>query len=176
MSDLAQPVGPGDHVRGPADPAGRRPVTVVEYGDVECPYCRRLEPVLRQLLEQRPHVRLVYRHFPLVHEHPHAYSAALALEAAAEQGRFWQLHDLLLADGAALGRRALAAYAEQLGLEPARLLRPAAERYDADVRDDVDGGLDSGVQGTPTVFVEGVRLPGMPDLAVLLDAVDGAGA
>jgi NhaA family Na+:H+ antiporter len=91
MTYLSLPVGPRDHARGPADAA----VTVVEYADVQCPYCRQLEPVLQQLLTQRPRVRLVYRHFPLVQEHPYAYSAALALEAAAAHGR-WQLHDRLL--------------------------------------------------------------------------------
>lgn len=166
--DLAVPVTADDHARGPDDAA----VTVVEYADVQCPFCRRLEPVLRQLLDQRPRVRLVYRHFPLVHEHPYAYSAALALEAAARAGRFWDLHDRLLREDAPLGRRALADHAQAVGLDPARLLRPAAEKYDADVREDVDGGLDSGVQGTPTVFVGGVRLDGVPDLGDLLRAVD----
>jgi protein-disulfide isomerase len=101
MSDLRIPVGFTDHSRG-SDETG---VTVVEYGDVECPYCRDLEPVLRWLLEHRSDVRLVYRHFPLVDVHPHAYAAALALEAAALQGRFWDLHDLLLAPGAPWGVR-----------------------------------------------------------------------
>lgn len=166
--DLAVPVGPDDHVRGAAD----APVTVVEYADAQCPYCRRFEGVLTRLLEQRPGVRLVYRHFPLVHEHPYAYSAALAMEAAARAGRFWELHDLLVREDAPLGRGALTGYAGQLGLPAATLLRPAADRYDADVRDDVDGGLDSGVEGTPAVFVEGVRLPGVPGLDELRRAVD----
>lgn len=167
--DLSLPVGVRDHVRGPVT----APVTVVQYADVECPYCRRLEPELRQLLAQRDDVRLVFRHFPLVDTHPHAYSAALALEAAAVKGRFWELHDLLL-DMQLLGRRGLTRAAEQLGLAPEALLRPASERWDAKVRDDYDSGVASGVAGTPALFVNGERLDGDPSLRRLLEAVDAA--
>jgi NhaA family Na+:H+ antiporter len=172
MTDLTVPVGPGDHVRGPQDAA----VTVVEYADVECPYCRRLEPVLRRLIEQRDDVRLVYRHFPLVREHPHAYSAALALEAAAEHGRFWQLHDVLFAEGSRLGRRGLAEHAERLGLDPAEVLRPASERFDAAVREDFASGTASGVEGTPGLFVDGLRFRRSMTLQQLSDAVQRAAA
>ena len=168
--DLVLPVGPRDHVRGPRDAA----VTVVMYGDVECPYCGRVELVLRQLLDRRPELRLVFRHFPLVDVHPSAYSAALALEAAAEAGRFWELHDLLYADQEHQGRRQLATYAVQLGLDPDSLLRPATERYDQRVRDDYDSGVASGVEGTPALFVDGLRFQGGPSLARLEAAVDGA--
>lgn len=171
MTFLSLPVGPRDHVRGPSDAA----VTVVEYADAECPYCRRLEPVLRQVLEQRPGVRLVYRHFPLVQEHPHAYAAALALEAAGHRGRFWELHDRLL-DGGELGRRGLAEHARQLGLDPEQLLRPASEVHDAKVREDFQSAVDSGVQGTPALFVDELRLLRTPTLQQLLDAVDRAAA
>ena len=172
MTDLSLPVGPGDHIRGAADAA----VTLVEYADVQCPYCRRLEPVLQQLLARRPRVRSVYRHFPLVREHPFAYSAALALEAAAQQGRFWELHDRMLSEPARLGRRGLAEHATQLGLDPAELLRPASEQHDAKVREDFQSGIDSGVQGTPGVFVNGLRLLRTPTLPQLFDAVDRAAA
>jgi protein-disulfide isomerase len=172
MTDLTLPVGPCDHLRGRRD----APVTIVEYADVECPYCGRVEPVLSELLAQRDDVRLVYRHFPLVEVHPHAYSAALALEAAAESGRFWELHDLLLADQERLGRRRLAECAEQLGLAPESLLRPASERYDQRVRDDFDSGVASGVEGTPALFVDGVRFEGGPSLARVTAAVERARA
>jgi NhaA family Na+:H+ antiporter len=172
MTFLTLPVGPRDHVRGTADAA----VTVVEYADVECPYCRQLHAVLHDVLAQRPGVRLVYRHFPLVQEHPHAYSAALALEAAAQHGRFWELHDRLLSEPARLGRRAVAEHATELGLDPAELLRPASEQHDAKVREDFQSGVDSGVQGTPAVFIDGLRLLRTPTLAQLLDAVDRAAA
>ncbi|MEX2289147.1 MAG: thioredoxin domain-containing protein [Mycobacteriales bacterium] len=172
MTYLSLPVGPRDHVRGAAEAA----VTLVEYADVECPYCRRLEPVLREVLAQRPAVRLVYRHFPLVQEHPHAYSAALALEAAGQHGRFWELHDRLLSEPARLGRRVLAHHASELGLDPAELLRPASEEHDAKVREDFRSGVDSGVQGTPGLFVDELRLLRTPTLPQLLGAVDRAAA
>lgn len=168
--DLTLPVGPRDHVRGRRD----APVTIVEYADVECPYCGRVEPVLQELLAQRDDVRLVYRHFPLVDVHPHAFSAALALEAAAEQGMFWELHDRLFADQESLGRAGYARHAESLGLDPERLLRPASERHDSRVRDDFDSGVASGVQGTPALFVDGVRFEGGPSLKRVLEAVDRA--
>jgi Na+:H+ antiporter, NhaA family len=166
--DLAVPVTPLDHVRGPREAA----VTVVEYADVECPYCGRLEPVLRALLAGRDDVRLVYRHFPLVDVHPHAYSAALALEAAGEV--FWELHDRLYADQDHLGRSAITRHAGELGLDPERLLRPAAEQHDQKVRDDFAGGVAGGVEATPTLFVDGVRFQGGPSLARLTAAVDAA--
>jgi protein-disulfide isomerase len=172
MTFLTLPVGSRDHVRGSTDAA----VTLVEYADVECPYCRQLGPVLREVLAQRPGVRLVYRHFPLVPEHPYAYSAALALEAAARHVRFWELHDRLLSEPARLGRRALAEHATELGLDPVELLRPVSEQHDAKVREDFQSGVDSGVQGTPGVFVDGLRLLRTPTLAQLLDAVDRAAA
>lgn len=172
MTDLSLPVGRRDHVRGAADAV----VTLVEYADVQCPYCRGLEPVLQQVLAQRPQVRLVYRHFPLVREHPFAYSAALALEAAAQQDRFWELHDRLLAGPAELGRSALAADATQLGIDTAELLRPASERHDPKVREDFQSGVDSGVQGTPALFVDGLRVLRTPSLPQLLDAVDRVAA
>lgn len=172
MTELLHPVTDRDHVRGPAD----APVTLVEYGDVECPYCRSLEPDLRTLLDERADVRLVFRHFPLVAVHPHAYSAALALEAAAEHDLFWPLHDLLLRPDAPLGRAALTGYATQLGLPAEAILRPESERFDARVREQFEGGVDSGVEGTPTLFVNGVRLRRSPTLAHLRTAVDAAAA
>jgi protein-disulfide isomerase len=172
MTFLSLPVGSRDHVRGSADAA----VTLVEYADVECPYCRQLAPLLREVLARRPGVRLVYRHFPLVQEHPYAYSAALALEAAAQHGRFWELHDRLLSEPARLGRRSLAEHATQLGLNPVELLRPASEQHDTKVREDFQSGVDSAVQGTPGVFVNELRLLRTPTLPQLLDAVDRAAA
>ena len=164
---LSLPVGRRDHVRGRADAA----VTLVEYADFECPECARVEPVLRQLLDRRDDVRLVYRHFPLVDVHPGAYSAALAVEVAAEAGLFWELHDLLFENQASLGRRTLARCAEQLGLGPDSVLRPASERFDVRVREDHDSGIASDVQGTPTLFVNGTRFDGGPSLARLEAAV-----
>jgi NhaA family Na+:H+ antiporter len=167
---LTLPVGPRDHVRGRLD----APVTLVEYADLECPECGRLEPVLRTLLDRHDEVRLVYRHFPLVEVHPSAYSAALAVEAAGAAGQFWQLHDLLFDNQAALGRRNLARYAEQLGLDPDSVLRPASERFDAKVREDFDSGLASEVAGTPTLFLDGQVVQGALTLNRLEAAVTRA--
>lgn len=170
QGELATPVGPADHVRGPR----RAAVTVVEYADVECPYCGRLEPVLRALLSQEGDVRLAYRHFPLVSVHPHAYSAALALEAAAVAGRFWELHDRLFAAQDALGRRHLAEHAGALGVDPDSVLRPASEVHDQRVRDDFASGTASGVDGTPALFLDGQRFTGRPTLERLTEAVERA--
>ena len=166
MSDLTLPVGARDHVRGPSDAA----VTIVEYGDVECPYCARLEPVLTELLATRDDVRVVWRHFPLVESHPHAYSAALALEAAGEA--FWELHDRFLANQDDLGRRGITAAAADLGLDPEQLLRPASEVHDARVREDFESGVASGVEGTPALFLNGERFEGGPSLRRLTEALE----
>src|SRR5207302_11161850 len=121
--DLADPVDPErDHLRGPVD----APVTVLEYGDFECPYCGQAEPVVRELLREHGEVAYVWRHLPLNDVHPNAQRAAEAAEAAAKQGAFWEMHDLLLERQAALGHRDLLGYAEQLGLD--------AERFEEDLR------------------------------------------
>jgi len=164
---LTLPVGPRDHVRGRPD----APVTIVEYADVECPSCGRFEPVIRELLATRDDLRFVYRHFPLVDVHPHAYSSALALEAAGAHGRFWELHDLLFDHQDDLGRRSLARHAESLGLDPESVLRPASEQYDGRVREDFASGTDSGVEGTPALFVNGERFEGGPSLARVTAAI-----
>ena len=163
-----------DHVRGPVRGA---PVTVVEYGDFECPYCGRAEPVVRELLRDFGDVRYVWRHLPLNDVHPHAQLAAEASEAAADQGAFWEMHDLLLEHQDALRPRDLIGYAEQLGLDVARFtddLRTNAGA--ARVAEDVDSADLSGVSGTPTFFVNGRRHYGAYDIATLSAAVRAAGA
>ena len=163
-----------DHVREPVRDA---PVTVVEYGDFECPYCGRAEPVVRELLRDFGDVRYVWRHLPLNDVHPHAQLAAEASEAAADQGAFWEMHDLLLEHQDALRPRDLTGYAEQLGLDVARFtddLRTNAGA--ARVAEDVDSADLSGVSGTPTFFVNGRRHYGAYDIATLSAAVRAAGA
>jgi len=151
--DLAIAVSATDHALGPAHAA----VTIVEYGDFECPNCKQAAPAVKLLLEQHAgSVRLVYRHFPLEEVHPHAMHAALVAEAAGAQGRFWQMHDLLFENQRHLKHHQLREYAEKLELD--------MERYDAEMRDElylqrvrehVDGGKRSGVRATPTFFVNG---------------------
>lgn len=170
--DLAVPVDPDrDHVRGPRE----APVTVVEYGDFECPYCGRAEPAVRDLLASDGDVRYVWRHFPLDDVHVHARLAAVAAEAAAAQGRFWEMHDLLFAHQDALRPSDLSGYAEELGLDAERFHRDLAERAGAArVTADEESADLGGVSGTPTFFVNGRRYQGAFDLAGLTAAVRAA--
>jgi protein-disulfide isomerase len=151
--DLMVPVSPTDHVRGET----HAPVTVVEYGDFECPMCRSAEPGVRMLLDARPGaVRLVFRHYPLESAHPHALIAAEATEAAAAQGKFWEMHDLLLNQGAHLERSALDKYATVLGLDLAVFKASLDDEiYRQRVREQMDGAVRSQVRGTPGFFVNG---------------------
>jgi Na+/H+ antiporter NhaA len=162
-----------DHVRGPVD----APVTVVEYGDYECPFCGRAEPIVRELLTDFADVRYVWRHLPLTDVHPHAELAAEASEAAGDQGAFWEMHDLLLEHQDALGPRDLVGHAEQLGLDVDRFSRALVEHQTARrVAEDVESAELSGVSGTPTFFINGRRHYGAYDLATLSAAVKAAGA
>ncbi len=172
--DLAVPVDPDrDHIRGPLD----APVTLLEYGDLECPFCGQAEPVVRELLADFGDVRYVWRHLPLNDVHPHAQLAAEATEAAAEQGSFWELHDMLLRHQGALKLPDLAGYAEQLGLDRERFREDMRKRVGrARIAEDVDGADLSGVSGTPTFFVNGRRHYGAYDVETLSRAVRAARA
>jgi Na+/H+ antiporter NhaA len=161
-----------DHVRGPIN----APVTVVEYGDFECPYCGQAEPVVRELLRDFGDVRYVWRHLPLNDVHPRAQLAAEAAEAAADQGAFWEMHDLLLGNQGALRLPDLIGYAEQLGLDIERFTNALrAHAGAARVAEDVDSADLSGVSGTPTFFINGRRHYGAYDIATLSAAVRVAG-
>ena len=172
--DLYLEVDPArDHVRGPVDAL----VTLVEYGDFQCPYCGRAEGAIRELLRDFADVRYVWRHLPLSDVHPHAQLAAEASEAAADQGRFWEMYDALLEHQDALRARDLIGYAERLGLDVERFTRALAGRAGAPrVAEDVDSADLSGVSGTPTFFVNGQRHYGAYDLPALSAAVKAAGA
>ena len=174
LTDLADDVDPErDHIRGPRDAA----VTVVEYGDFECPYCGRAEPVVRELLGDFTDIRYVWRHLPLNDVHRHAQLAAEAAEAASDQGAFWEMHDKLLGHQDALEGRDLVRYAEELGLDLDRFSEHLRERRGANrIADDVDGADLSGVSGTPTFFINGRRHYGAYDIGTLSDAVRAAGA
>jgi protein-disulfide isomerase len=172
--DLANPVDPDrDHIRGPAD----APVTLVEYGDFECPFCGQAEESVRELLAEIGDLRYVWRHLPLDDVHPRARLAAEAAEAAGAQGAFWEMHTLLFEHQDALTPKDLRRYAEQLGLDGERVLLELRERTWADrVAADVESADESEVAGTPTFFINGVRHTGAYDLATLLRAVREARA
>jgi protein-disulfide isomerase len=174
LVDLALPVDlERDHLRGPKD----APVTVVEYGDFECPYCGRAEPAVRELLADFGDVRYVWRHLPLSDVHPNALRAAEAVEAAADQGAFWEMHDVLLDHQDDLRPRDLLAYAEQLGLDVERFRDDLRrQRWAPRIEEDVDSADMSGVTGTPTFFINGRKHDGAYDIGALSAAVRAAGA
>ena len=172
--DLAEPVDPRrDHIRGPK----AAPVTVVEYGDFECPYCGRAESAIREVLAGYGDVRYVWRHLPLTDVHPHAELAAEAAEAAAAQGSFWEMHDTLLRHQDALRPADLVRYAAELGLDAERFARDLRRHaYAARVAEDVDTADLGAVSGTPTFFINGQRHHGAYDSASLAQAVRTARA
>jgi Na+/H+ antiporter NhaA len=173
LIDLAEDVDPArDHIRGAPD----APVTLVEYGDFECPYCGRAEPAIRELLsEWGDDLRYVFRHLPLSDVHPWAQLAAEAAEAAGAQGAFWEMHDVLLAHQGELTPGSLRRYARDLGLDGERLTEELRRRtHAARVSEDVASADASGVSGTPSFFVNGRRHTGVYDVATLSAAVRAA--
>ncbi len=166
------PVSERDHSEGPADAA----VTLVEYGDYECPYCGAAYPIVKQIQAQMgERLRFVFRNFPIMTSHPHAEQAAEAAEGAAAQGRFWPMHDVLYENQKRLGDDHLRAYGEQLGLDVERFSRELAEHAHAErVHEDFMSGVRSGVNGTPTFYVNGVRHDDSYDLETLLAALESA--
>ena len=172
--DLAVPVDPRrDHIRGSVESL----VTIVEYGDFECPYCGQAEPFTRRVLADVGDVRYVWRHLPLNDVHPHAEMAAEAAEAAADEGVFWEMHDRLLEHQDALGQRDLVRYAAALGIDAERFAEALGHHAGAaHIAEDVDGADLSGVTGTPTFFVNGRRHYGGFDTDALGAAVRAARA
>jgi protein-disulfide isomerase len=174
LADLYIDVDPErDHIRGPLE----APVTLVEYGDFECPYCGQAEPVVRELLRDFGDVRYVWRHLPLSDVHPHARLAAEAAEAASDQGAFWEMHDRLLDNQNLLTFGDLAHHAEQLGLNVERFTNQLQDHSGAArVAEDVDSADLSGVSGTPTFFINGRRHYGAYDIETLKNEVRTARA
>jgi Na+/H+ antiporter NhaA len=172
LTDLAVPVDPDrDHIRGPE----RAPVTMVEYGDFECPYCGQAEPIVRELLSDFGDVRYVFRHLPLNDVHPHAQLAAEGAEAADRQGKFWEMHDALMEHQGALNARDLIQYAGDLGLNTGRFTEDLRKHAGAArVAEDVDSADLSSVSGTPTFFINGRRHYGAYDIGTLSEAVRAA--
>jgi protein-disulfide isomerase len=167
---LTAPIDTIDHVLGPRGAA----VTVVEYGDFECPNCKQAAPAVKLLLERfEDRVRYAYRHFPLDEVHPHALLAAQASEAAGAQGRFWEMHDLLFENQTHLKANHLRSYAERLDLDMARYTAEMDDTiYLQRIREHMESGQDSGVHGTPTFFVNGRIQDVSFGLRALFDAVE----
>ena len=163
-----------DHIRGPANAA----VTLVEYGDYECPYCGAAYPIIKEVQARMGRrLRFVFRNFPITTSHPDAEQAAEAAEAAATQGKFWQMHDLLYANQGRLRDQDLRAYAEELGLDVERFDKELAGHVHAErIHEDFLSGVRSGVNGTPTFYINGARHDGSYELEPLLRALERAGA
>ena len=167
--DLTPPVDPErDHIRGPAEAA----VTLVEYGDLECPYCGQAENVIRELLSDFGDLRYVWRHLPLNDVHPHAQLAAEASEAAAAQGKFWEMHDMMLAHQDELTLRQIMGHAQELGLDMDKFKEHLRKRKGAPrIAEDVESADMSGVSGTPSFFINGHRHQDAYDIDTLSKAV-----
>jgi protein-disulfide isomerase len=172
IAHLTLPVGPRDHAQGPVDV----PVTLVEYGDYECPHCGRAYPIVKEVQKRlASKLRFVFRNFPLSESHPHAQHAAEAAEGAAGQGRFWEMHDMLFEHQRALDDRHLVGYATALGLDATTFERDLhAHEHKARVREDFVSGVRSGVNGTPTFFINNLRFDDSWDADTLTEALTAA--
>ena len=174
MSSLSSPVDSArDHIEGKSDAS----VTLVEYGDYECVYCGKAYPIVKSIqAKMGDRLRFVFRNFPLTELHPHAAHAALAAETAGKMGKFWQMHDALYEHQKALGDWHLREYAQSVGLDPDALMRAVENGDEAQqIEDDFSSGVRSGVNGTPTFFINGVRHDTGWDEETLLAALQAAG-
>ena len=169
---LRVPVDGSDHADGPAD----APVTLVEYGDYQCPYCGAAYPVVKQLRERfGDDLRFVFRNFPLQQAHEHAMSAAMTAEFAAAKGHFWEAHDALYENQDRLGPELYAAIVSQLGIDAGELdAALESETYFEKIKNDFNGGVRSGVNGTPSFFVNGDRYDGPRDFETMAEMLDRA--
>ena len=174
MSTLKIPVGSQDHIQGNAEAA----LTLVEYGDYECPHCGAAYPLVKELQAYfGKRLRFVYRNFPLSNIHPHAQSAAEVAEFAASKGHFWEMHDLLFENQDRLGHALYAELARELALDSAELENAlAAQSFTNRVRADFTGGVRSGVNGTPTFFINGQRYDGPMNDVSMVKAIESAAA
>src|SRR6266516_266399 len=169
---LVVPVSERDHSQGLATAA----VTLVQYGDYECPYTRQSTTIVRAIQHQLgEQLRFVFRNFPLTEIHPHALHAALAAEAAAAQGKFWQMHDSIFHHQHTLEDSDLAHFAVAVGMDMQQFARDMAERpYISRIEEDLQSGIRSGVRGTPTFFINGVLYRGSWEHEALLAALQAA--
>jgi protein-disulfide isomerase len=170
--NLSVVVGKSDHAQGPEN----APVTLVEYGDYQCPYCADMNPMIKAIAKAMgAQLRFVFRHMPLLEMHPYAQHAAEAAEAAGAQGKFWEMHDAILQQQSELGSDLLHQLAVKLKLDVERFSADVEERrYRPRVKRDFMGGMRSGVAGTPTFFINGKRYEGALDHASLLSAIGRA--
>ncbi|MFZ0891731.1 MAG: thioredoxin domain-containing protein [Thermoplasmata archaeon] len=170
---LAVPVSSRDHAQG----AENAPVTLLEYGDYECPYCGAAYPIVKELQRRLgAEVRFVFRNFPLANAHPHATMAAEAAEVVGAQGKFWEMHDLLYENQRALTEADLVSYAGRLGVAKEKFSTEIRRPVYADrVREDFASGVRSGVNGTPTFYINGIRHNGSYELEELQAAVESSG-
>ncbi len=167
---LTKPVTARDHAEGPAD----APLTLVEYGDYQCPYCGAAYPVVKRLQKKLgKKLRFVFRNFPVTQTHPYALIAAEAAEAAALQGKFWQMHDLLYENQTRLEPDIIPSWAKRIGLDLEKfgtdIKQGAVEQQ---IKEDRQSGIRSGVNGTPTFYINGTRYNGSPDYDSLLEALE----
>jgi formate-nitrite transporter family protein len=172
---LTLPIGSRDHVEGPAEAT----LVLVEYGDYECPYCGAAYPIVKKVQKRLgSRLRFVFRNFPLTNMHPYAQQAAETAEAAAAQGKFWEMHDFLYENQTSLGDPAvLLRHARKLQLDAAQLEREVAGHvYLPRIEEDYRSGIRSGVNGTPTFFVNSVRYDGYLEFEPLVAALERAGA
>ena len=169
MSTLRPPVSDRDHIQGPFDAE----LVLVEFGDYECPHCKAAYPVVKTIqAELGDQLCFAYRHFPLVEIHPYAEPAAEAAEAAGAQGSFWRMHDALYQNSPDLTVDDLLSYAQDVGLELDRFVQDLrTRRHLQRVQENMESGLRSGVHGTPTFFINGVRHAGGYDLPSLVEAL-----
>lgn len=171
MTRPIPPLSADDHVLG--DPAFA--VTLVEYGDYQCPYCGEAYPVIKAVQSAMgKKLRFVFRNFPLVEVHSHALRAAQFAEAAAEAGLFWEAHDLLYENQDALDDRSLLAYGDHIGMDRALLAAAFEGRHDDKIQRDFLGGVRGGVNGTPSLFINGQLYEGPRDVDSLIEALNQA--
>jgi protein-disulfide isomerase len=172
MSTLKTPVGKDDHLQG--DPSA--PATLLEYGDFECPHCAAAHPLVQQLQKHfGSRLCFVFRSFPLNRIHPHAEAAAQTAEFAASHGKFWPMHDLLLENQSRLSSSLFAELTKSLGLDPAELATALENgTFERHVHQDFTGGVRSGVNGTPTFFLNGERYDGVRDFENMAAAIESA--
>lgn len=173
MSILKNPVNEGDHIQGDKN----APITLVEYGDYQCPYCRLAYPVLRRVQKHYgKRLRFVFRNFPLIEIHSHALAAAMTAEFAAGNNKFWEMHDMLYENQEALEMPDLLSYVEALGLSEADFHRAIENAtFGNKIENDFQGGVRSGVDGTPCIFINGHRYNGPAEYEALVSAIDQSG-